>query len=112
MARVLIIAGASLAIAAALPADIDVQLVTATGCGIDELEPLLSAGPDRVAAALMPILAKPEGDAEPADRFELARLIAADPDAIGAIRDAYAELLGAVPPVPLATDPEPEEDAS
>ena len=112
MVRVLIIAGASLAIAAALPADIDVQLVTETGCGIDELEPLLSAGPDRVAAVLMPILAEPEGKAEPVSRFELARLIAADPDAIGAIRDAYAELLCAVPPVPPATDPEPEEDAS
>lgn len=112
MARILIIAGVSLAIAAAVPADIDAQLVTATGCGIDELEPLLSAGPDRVAAALMPILAEPAGDAEPLDRRELARLIAADPDAIGAIRDAYAELLGAVPPVPPATDPEPKEDAS
>lgn len=112
MARVLIIAGTSLAIAAALPADIDVQLVTATGCGIDELEPLLSAGPDRVAAALMPILAEPEGDGAPVDRFELARLIAADPDAIGEIRAVYAELLGAVPPVPPATDPEPEEEAS
>lgn len=112
MARVLIIAGAELAIAAALPADIDMQLVSATGCGIDELEPLLSAGPDRVAAALMPILAEPTGDTEPVDRLELARLIATDPDAIGVIRDAYAELLGAVPPVPPATDPEPEEDAS
>lgn len=112
MGRVLIIAGASLAIAAELPTDIDVQLVTATGCGIDELEPLLSAGPDRVAAALMPILAEPEDDAEPVDRFELARLIASDPGAIGAIRDAYAELLDAMPPVPPATDTEPEEDAS
>lgn len=112
MARVLIIAGAALAIAAAVPADINAQLVIATGCGLDELEPLLSAGPDCVAAALMPILAEPEGGAEPLDRCELARLIAADPDAIGAIRDAYAELLGVVPPVPPATDPEPEEDAS
>ncbi len=31
---------------------------------------------------------------------------------ISAIRDAYDELLGAMPPVPPATDPEPEEDAS
>ena len=123
MGRVLIIAGTSLAIAAALPADIDAQLVIATGCGIDELEPLLSAGPDRVAAALMPILAEPEGDDEPMGRLDLARLIAADPDAIGAIRDAYAELLQAdaiaAPddPVPRrrhsrAVNPNSEETAS
>ncbi len=104
MGRVLIIAGASLAIAAALPADIDVQLVTTTGCGIDELDDLLSAGPDRAALALIPILEPAAVAAAPIDpdtpdrMTEIARLIASDPAAVSAIRGAYADLLSNIAP--------------
>ena len=115
MARVIIIAGASLALAAELPADIDAQLVTATGCGIDELDELLSAGPDRAALALMPILEPVAEAVEPVDpdtpdrMTAVARLIAADPAAIGAIRGAYADLLSNIVP---PDRPKPEETAS
>lgn len=96
------ICGGELAIAAISTADIDAQLVATTGCGIDEIEPLLASGPDRAALALMPLLE------EPMELLDLARLIAADPAATGEIRSLYAELSAASDaPVPIEADTEP-----
>lgn len=69
----------------ARPTDLDKQLIASTGCGVKEIETLLSAGPDRAARALRPFL---EEGVLPGP--ELARAIAAEPAAIDGIRQLYA----------------------
>ncbi|GAM00566.1 hypothetical protein [Sphingomonas parapaucimobilis] len=86
MVTSLTIAGATLALAP-VPADLNARLIDMTGCSAHEVEQLLVSGPDRAARALEPFLA------EPVDHVELARLIAADPAAIGLIRALYAVAL-------------------
>lgn len=67
------------------PDDLDARLVAATGCASAEIEHLLVSGADRIAAAVLPFLAK---DA-PA-LVDLANAIAADPDAVAQVRALYA----------------------
>lgn len=68
-----------------LPKDLNDRLVAATGCGINEIETVLAAGPDRAARALRPFL---EDGTLPGP--ELARAIAAEPALIDGIRELYA----------------------
>lgn len=75
------------------PKDLNGQLIAATGCGINEIETVLAAGPDRAARALRPFL---EDGTLPGP--ELARAIAADPTLVDGIRALYAKA-GAPQPV-------------
>lgn len=68
------------------PKDLNDRLVAATGCGINEIETVLAAGPDRAARALRPFL---EDGTLPGP--ELARAIAAEPALIDGIRELYAK---------------------
>ncbi len=67
------------------PSDLDAQLLQTTGCGVSEIDTILAAGVDRAALALRPFL----GTDAP-QIGDLARIIAADPDAVPAIRKLYA----------------------
>jgi len=80
----ILLAGAS--IDAARPTDLDEALIASTGHGVSEVEELLDGGPALVAAAVRPFLAP---DVLPGP--ELARAIAADRDAVAAVRDLYAD---------------------
>lgn len=75
------------------PADLDAQLVAATGCASAEIEHLLVSGPDRVAAAALPFIVK-----DAPSLIELAGAIAADPAAIEQVRALYANLPDAPAP--------------
>lgn len=68
-----------------LPENLNDRLIAATGCGINEIETVLAAGPDRAARALRPFL---EDRTLPGP--ELARAIAAEPALIDGIRELYA----------------------
>jgi len=94
-APTIVIAGATLALAVATPADLEQQLIATTGCGAGEIEQLLVAGADRVAFALAPLLA------EDVDHVDLSNRIASDPAAIDAVRALYAAL-PATAPKPVA----------
>lgn len=73
------------------PANLDEQLVAATGCGPHELEKLLGGGPHLAARAIRPFL-----EAEVLPGTELASAIAADRDALDAIRTLYRSTNAAV----------------
>ena len=69
------------------PTDLDKVLLAATGCSAAEIDTILGAGADRAAIALRPFMT--DKDAFPG--HDLARAIASDPEAIGNIRQLYAD---------------------
>lgn len=77
----------------ARPTDLDEQLLAATGCSSAEIDTLLTAGVDRVAAAARPFLA-----AEVLPGLELNRAIAADAGAREEIRTLYVKVPAAEKP--------------
>lgn len=66
------------------PSDLTEQLVATTGCGPNELDKLLGGGPHLAARAVRPFL-----EAEVLPGSELSSAIAADRDALDAIRALY-----------------------
>jgi len=68
------------------PSNLDDLLIAATGCSSAEVDKLLAGGPDLAAHALRPFI--DHGDLPGG---ELGAAIAADPDAVAAIRKLYGD---------------------
>ncbi|MDO7843454.1 hypothetical protein [Sphingomonas immobilis] len=66
------------------PSNLDEQLIAATGCSSSEIGTVLAGGPDLAARALRPFI-----DPETLPGGQLAAAIAADGDALLAIRKLY-----------------------